>query len=111
MPRRNSPEVRRQVIELARAETRVLQLAAPFHISDATVYSWLMQDRTTVSRPRAAAPISSSIRPISTNAKRGISQLEPNWRSRARLTRCFGDREAGVSKRRVDPRDRRVLSR
>jgi transposase len=45
MPRRYSPEVRRQVIELARAGTRVKQLALTFGISDATIYMWRKQDR------------------------------------------------------------------
>ena len=41
MPRQYSPEVRRQVIELARAGTKVKQLAATFQMSEATVYGWL----------------------------------------------------------------------
>ena len=45
MPRQYSPEVRRQVIELARAGTKVKQLAATFEMSEATVYSWLKQER------------------------------------------------------------------
>ncbi len=45
MPRRYPPEVRRQVIELARSGTRVKQLAATFAISEATVYNWIKQDR------------------------------------------------------------------
>lgn len=45
MPRRYPPEVRRQVVELARAGTRVKQLASTFAISEATIYNWLKQDR------------------------------------------------------------------
>ena len=45
MPKRLPPEVRRQVIELARSGTRVAQLAATFTVSEATVYNWLKQDR------------------------------------------------------------------
>ena len=45
MPRRYSPEVRRQVLELAGAGTRVKQLALTFAISEATIYNWLKQDR------------------------------------------------------------------
>jgi transposase-like protein len=45
MPRQYSPEVRRQVIELARAGTKVKQLAVTFEMSEATVYSWLKQER------------------------------------------------------------------
>jgi transposase-like protein len=45
MPRRYPPEVRRQVVELARAGTRVKQLARTFQVSEATVYNWLKQDK------------------------------------------------------------------
>lgn len=45
MPRRYSAEVRRQVTELARSGTKVAQLAATFGMSDATIYSWLKQER------------------------------------------------------------------
>lgn len=44
MPRRYSPEVRRQVVELARAGTKVSQLAATFGMTDATIYNWLKQE-------------------------------------------------------------------
>jgi transposase len=45
MPRRYPPEVRRQVIDLARSGTRVPQLAATFGISEATIYNWLKQEK------------------------------------------------------------------
>lgn len=45
MPRRYPPEVRRQVVELARSGTRVAQLAVTFAISEATIYTWLRQDK------------------------------------------------------------------
>ncbi len=45
MPRGYSPEVRRQVIELARAGTRVLQLSVTFGMTETTIYNWLKQDR------------------------------------------------------------------
>jgi transposase len=45
MPRRYSPEVRRQVLELAGVGTRVKQLALTFAISEATIYNWLRQDK------------------------------------------------------------------
>ncbi len=40
MPRSYSPEMRREVVELARSGTRVKQLAVTFAISEATVYNW-----------------------------------------------------------------------
>jgi len=45
MPRQYSPEVRRQVIELARAGTKLKQLARTFEMSDATIYNWLKLER------------------------------------------------------------------
>ena len=45
MPRSYPPEVRRQVIELARAGTKVKQLATTFGVSEASIYNWLKQDR------------------------------------------------------------------
>jgi transposase-like protein len=45
MPRRYALEVRRQVIELARAGTGVKQLALTFGMSEATIYTWRKQDR------------------------------------------------------------------
>jgi transposase len=45
MPRRYPAALRRQVIELARSGTKVAQLAATFGMSDATIYSWLKQEK------------------------------------------------------------------
>ena len=45
MPRRYPPQMRRQVIELARSGTRVKQLVATFQVSEATVYNWIKQDK------------------------------------------------------------------
>ena len=45
MPRSYPLEVRRQVIELARAGTRVSQLSLTFGMTEATIYNWLRQDR------------------------------------------------------------------
>jgi transposase-like protein len=45
MPRRYPPEVRRQVIELARSGTKVSQLSEVFGMSEAAIYTWLKQER------------------------------------------------------------------
>ncbi len=45
MPRRYPPEVRGQVIELARSGTKVAQLSEVFGMSEAAIYTWLKQDR------------------------------------------------------------------
>jgi transposase len=45
MPSRYPPEVRRQVVDLARSGTSVARLAETFGISEAAIYNWLEQDR------------------------------------------------------------------
>jgi len=45
MPSKYPIEVRRQVTELARSGTRAKQLAETFGVSQATVYSWIKQDK------------------------------------------------------------------
>ncbi len=45
MPRRYPVDVRRQVVELARAGTRVAQLAVTFGMTETTIYNWLNQEK------------------------------------------------------------------
>ena len=45
MPRNYPPEVRRQVIELARSGTRVAQLAVTFGVAEVAIDNWLKQER------------------------------------------------------------------
>jgi transposase-like protein len=45
MPRRYPAEIRRQVVELARAGTRVAQLSATFGMTETTIYNWIKQDK------------------------------------------------------------------
>lgn len=73
MPRSYPPEVRRQVIELARAGTKVRQLAATFRMSDATIYCWLKQDR--IDRGEAEGARTSQQLELAA-ARRRIRQLE-----------------------------------
>jgi len=73
MPRSYPPEVRRQVIELARAGTKVKQLAKTFVMSDATIYNWLKQDR--IDRGEAEGSTTSQQLELSA-ARRRIRQLE-----------------------------------
>lgn len=73
MPRQFSPEVRRQVIELARAGTKVKQLAATFQVSEASVYNWLKQDR--IDRGEAEGATTSQQLDLAA-ARRRIRQLE-----------------------------------
>ena len=73
MPRSYPPEVRRQVIELARAGTKVKQLAKAFQMSDATIYGWLKQDR--IDRGEAEGATTSQQLELAA-ARRRIKQLE-----------------------------------
>jgi transposase len=45
MPSRYPVEVRRQVVELARAGTRVAQLAETFGMTETTIYNWINQEK------------------------------------------------------------------
>ena len=73
MPRSYSPEVRRQVLELARAGTRVKQLASTFGMTEASIYNWLRQDR--IDRGEAEGATTSQQLELAA-AKRRIRQLE-----------------------------------
>jgi transposase-like protein len=73
MPRSYPPEVRRQVIELARAGTKVKQLAKTFQMSDATIDNWLKQDR--IDRGEAEGATTSQQLELAA-ARRRIRQLE-----------------------------------
>ena len=90
MPRRYPSEIRRQVVELARAGTRVAQLAVTFGMSEATIYMWLKQDR--VDRGEIAG--------LSTNeavelaaAKRRIGQLETELAVSRKVNEVFLDQD------------------
>jgi len=45
MPSKYPVEIRRQVLELARAGTRVAQLSQTFGMTQATIYNWVKQDK------------------------------------------------------------------
>jgi len=90
MPRRYPPEVRRQVIELARSGTRVKQLAATFAVSEATIYNWTKQEK--IDR--------GEIDGLSTNqavelaaAKRRIRQLETELAVARKVNEVFLDQD------------------
>ena len=73
MPSSYPAEVRRQVVELARAGTAVKVLAATFGMTDATVYNWLRQDR--IDRGEAEGATTSQQLELAA-ARRRIKQLE-----------------------------------
>jgi transposase-like protein len=73
MPRRYPPEVRRQVIDLARSGTCVPQLVATFGMSEATIYNWLKQEK--IDRGEIDGTSTDQALEL-TAAKRRIRQLE-----------------------------------
>jgi transposase len=73
MPRRYPPEIRRQVVELARAGTRVKQLAATFGMSEAAIYLWLKQEQ--IDRGEVEGQSTDQAMELAA-AKRRIRQLE-----------------------------------
>jgi transposase-like protein len=73
MAGRYPDEVRRQVVELARAGTKVSQLATTFGVSPASVYNWIGQDK--IDRGEATG-LSTDGQLELAAAKRRIRQLE-----------------------------------
>ena len=89
MPRRYPPEVRRQVVELARSGTKVPSCRSTFGMSEATIYNWLRQEQIDRGEDlghehRHALDLAA--------AKRRIRQLETELASLARSTRCSSSR-------------------
>jgi len=88
MSRSYGLEVRRQVIELARAGTKVKQLASTFQMCDATIYNWLKQDYLPAARacrrPQADPPVGDRAggRPES---ERGVLWTSEAWTLRDKL--------------------------
>ena len=73
MPGRYRVEVREQVVELARAGSRVAQLAEMFGMSEAVVYGWFKRERI----DRGEAPgLSTEGQMELAAAKRRIRELE-----------------------------------
>jgi transposase len=73
MRRRYPPELRRQVIELARSGTRVALLADTFGMSAVSIYNWLKQDR--IDRGEEVGKTTDQQLELAA-AKRRITQLE-----------------------------------
>jgi len=90
MPRRYPPEVRHQVIELARSGTKVAQLAATFGMSDATIYNWLKQEK--VDRGEVAGLSTEEALDLAA-AKRRIKQLETELAVSRKVNEVFLDQD------------------
>jgi transposase-like protein len=86
MPRSYPPELRRQVIELARAGTRVAQLAVTFGMSEVTIYNWLKQDR--IDRGEEIGKTTDQQLELAA-AKRRIGQLETELAVSRKINEVF----------------------
>jgi len=90
MPHSYPPEVRRQVVELVRAGTRVKQLAKTFGMTEATIYNWLKQDM--IDRGGIAGlTTDQAIEPAA--AKRRIRQLETELAVARKVNEIFLDQD------------------
>lgn len=90
MPRRYPPEIRRQVVELARAGTRVAQLAATFGMTEATIYNWLKQER--IDRGEVEGLSTDQAMELAA-AKRRIRQLETELAVSRKVNEVFLDQD------------------
>jgi transposase len=86
MPRRYPPEVRRQVIELARAGTRVAQLSVTFGVTETTIYNWLAQER--IDRGEEAGQTTDQQLELAA-ARRRIKQLETELAVSRKINEVF----------------------
>ena len=86
MPRSYPPELRRQVIELARSGTRVAQLAVTFGMSEVTIYNWLKQDR--IDRGEETGKTTDQQLELAA-AKRRIGQLETELAVSRKINEVF----------------------
>jgi transposase-like protein len=86
MPRRYPPEVRRQVIALARSGTRVALLATTFQMSEVTIYNWLKQDR--IDRGEEIGKTTDQQLEVAA-AKRRIKQLETELAVARKINEVF----------------------
>lgn len=90
MARRYPPEIRRQVVELARAGTRVKQLSATFGMSEAVIYLWLKQER--IDRGEIDGQSTDQAMELAA-AKRRIAQLETELAVSRKVNEIFLDQD------------------
>lgn len=90
MPRMYPQEVRRQVVELARAGTKVSRLAATFGMTDATIYNWLKQEK--IDRGELAGTTTDQALELAA-AKRRIKELETELAVSRKVNEIFLDRD------------------
>ncbi len=90
MPRRYPAEVRQQVVELARAGTRVAQLSATFGMAEATIYIWVNQEK--VDRGERVGQTTDQALELAA-AKRRIRELETELAVSRKVNEIFLDQD------------------
>jgi transposase len=96
MPRRYPPEIRRQVVELARSGTKVAQLVATFGMSEAAIYNWLRQEQ--IDRGEISGTSTDMALDLAA-AKRRIRQLETELAVSRRVNEVFPQRDSNPCRR------------
>jgi transposase len=90
MPSRYPAEVRRQVVDLARSGTRVAQLSETFGMTEATIYSWINQEK--VDRGEVAGQSTEQALELKA-AKRRIRELETELAVSRKVNEVFLDQD------------------
>lgn len=90
MPSRYPAEVRRQVVDLARSGTRVAQLSETFGMTEATIYSWINQEK--VDRGEVEGQSTEQALELKA-AKRRIRELETELAVSRKVNEVFLDRD------------------
>jgi transposase len=90
MPSRYPTEVRRQVVDLARAGTRVAQLAETFGMSEACIYTWINQEK--IDRGEVEGQSTEQALELKA-AKRRIRQLETELAVSRKVNQVFLDQD------------------
>jgi transposase len=90
MPSRYPAEVRRQVVDLARSGTRVAQLSETFGMTEATIYSWINQEK--VDRGEVEGQSTEQALELKA-AKRRIRELETELAVSRKVNEVFLDQD------------------
>jgi transposase len=90
MPSRYPAEVRRQVVDLARSGTRVAQLSETFGMTEATIYSWINQEK--VDRGEVEGQSTEQALELKA-ARRRIRQLETELAVSRKVNEVFLDQD------------------
>jgi transposase-like protein len=90
MPARYPSAVRRQVVELARAGTRVAQLAETFGMTETTIYNWVNQEK--IDRGEVVGQTTDQVLELAA-AKRRIRQLETELAVSRKVNEIFLDQD------------------